>query len=403
MAIMLREHQKEALTKMKNGCILCGGVGSGKSLTAVAYYFFTQGGIYDNETYIPMPNPIDLYIITTARKRDTFEWDDELRPFLLSTNPSVNIYYNEVVVDSWNNIEKYADVSESFFIFDEQRAIGTGPWGQTFVKIARKNQWIMLSATPGDKWIEYGPVFVANGFYKNISEFKREHVIQSYYGGYPRIEGYNGRAKLNRLRRQILVPMPVERDTVQHHMDISVAYDHVTYKRIWRYRRNEETDEPFDNASELCYALRKAVNSHPTRIEKVKLIVSENDRVIIFYNFDFELDILKGADYGEEYVVAEWNGHKHEPIPSSAKWVYLVQYSAGAEGWNCIRTDTMIFYSQSYSYKTMVQAAGRMDRLNTPYRNLYYYHLKSNSPIDLAISRALADKKEFNAKAFVNS
>ena len=393
MAIKLREHQKEALTKMKNGCILCGGVGSGKSLTAVAYYFFSQGGIYENGTYIPMPNPVDLYIITTARKRDTFEWDTELGSFLLSTNPDVNIYYNKVVVDSWNNIEKYADVSESFFIFDEQRAIGTGPWGTTFVKIARHNEWIMLSATPGDKWIEYGPVFVANGFYKNITEFKREHVIQSYYGGYPRIEGYNGKAKLNKLRRQILVPMPVERDTVQHHMDIPVAYDRDEYKKVWRERRNEETGEPFSNASELCYALRKVVNRHPTRISKIKHIVSENDKVIVFYNFDFELDILKGADYGEGYVVAEWNGHKHEPIPSCEKWVYLVQYSAGAEGWNCIRTDTIIFYSQSYSYKTMVQAAGRIDRLDTQYRDLYYYHLKSTSPIDLAINRALADKK----------
>ena len=131
-------------------------------------------------------------------------------------------------------------------------------------------------------------------------------------------------------------------------------------------------------------------------------IVEDHPKAIIFYNFDYELEILRNLYYGEDVEIAEWNGHKHQPIPRGDKWIYLVQYTAGAEGWNCITTDTIIFYSQNYSYKVLKQASGRIDRLNTPYTDLYYYHLVSKSGIDLAISRALKNKKQFNETRFVN-
>ena len=112
------------------------------------------------------------------------------------------------------------------------------------------------------------------------------------------------------------------------------------------------------------------MNADASRQEKVLDICKGRPRVIIFYNFDYELDILMGLDYGKDTEVAQWNGHKHQPLPEGDRWVYLVQYNAGA------------------------------DRLNTPYKDLYYYHLKSRSGIDLAISRALNSKKAFNERKF---
>ena len=168
-----------------------------------------------------------------------------------------------------------------------------------------------------------------------------------------------------------------------------------------RNRWNIWDNCPIANAAEMCYSLRKIVNSDVSRQVAVLEIVEKNPRVIIFYNFDYELEILKSLYYGKKVKVAEWNGHKHEPIPESDHWVYLVQYTAGCEGWNCIKTDTIIFFSQNYSYKVMIQASGRIDRLNTPYKDLYYYHLKSRSGIDLAISRALSEKKKFNETKFI--
>ena len=399
--ISLFDYQLDAVSRMRNGCILCGGVGSGKSRTSLAYYYKEQGGVLGTKNYVRMKNPKDLYIITTARKRDTLEWEGELSYFLLSTNPEVNGYKNRVIVDSWNNIQKYKNVTDSFFIFDEQRVVGSGVWVKSFLRIAKSNDWILLSATPGDTWQDYIPVFIANGFYRNRTEFCNEHIVYSRFSKFPKIDRYINTGRLIRLRDRILVDMDFKRETIAHHEDIIVQYDIPKYKEIMRNRWDPYNNEPITNASGLCYILRKIVNSDESRQIALMDILESRPKVIVFYNFDYELDILKGLHYGKDVQIAEWNGHSHQPIPTSKSWVYLVQYTAGCEGWNCIKTDTIVFYSQNYSYKVMAQAAGRIDRLNTPYTDLYYYHLKSRSGIDLAISKALKDKKKFNETRWV--
>ena len=405
--IELYEHQLKALSRIKNGSILCGGTGSGKSITSLAYFYLQNGGEMSSLTggeYIPMDDIAikDLYIITTARKRDTMEWIDEMIPFLMHPDPEYSLYPKQkVVIDSWNNIKKYENVKNAFFIFDEQRVVGSGTWVKAFLKITRVNNWILLSATPGDKWEDYIPVFLANGFYKNKTEFQREHLVYSRFSKFPMVERYIGETRLIRLRNKILVPMKFRRETVQHHEDIYCDYNVVEYKRMFKDRWNIYTDEPIKTASELCYALRRIVNTDDSRQVELLELLEDRDKVIIFYNFDYELDILKNLAYRKDTEVREWNGHAHQPIPDSDKWVYLVQYTAGCEGWNCIKTDTIIFYSQNYSYKVLMQAIGRIDRLNTPYKDLYYYHLKSRASIDLAIGKALKSKKKFNETGWV--
>ena len=401
MFIELRDYQLDAVNRLRTGSILCGGVGSGKSRTALAYYFKEQGGVINSKKYVKMKKPRDLYIITTARKRDTKEWEAEMLPFLISTNPDVAIYKHKVVVDSWNNISKYKNVHGAFFIFDEQRVVGSGAWVKAFLNIARKNAWILLSATPGDTWKDYIPVFVANGFYKNKTEFAREHIIYSRFTKFPKIDRYINQGRLTRYRDSILVNMDFERKTISHHEDVYVRYNVSMYKDAGKLRWDPFKNEPITNAAGLCYVWRKIVNSDISRQLALLEIFEDHPKMIVFYNFDYELEILKGLYYGDNVEVAEWNGHTHQPVPKGDSWVYLVQYTAGAEGWNCITTDTIVFYSQNYSYKIMEQARGRIDRLNTPYKDLYYYHLKSRSGIDLAISRAINDKKTFNETRYL--
>lgn len=401
IGINLYDFQLEAVKKMHNGCILCGDVGSGKSRTSLAYYCMQQNRSGNTIVYEKIRQTVeDLYIITTARKRDTFEWDSELANFRMSTDPENDAFKHSVVIDSWNNIHKYKDVKGAFFIFDEQRVVGRGEWVKSFLKITKANHWILLSATPGDKWEDYIPVFVANGFYKNRTQFYDEHVIWDPRVSFPKIRGYFNTNRLIRLRDLVLVQMDDQRTTIPHHEDVFVAYDISAYRELTRTRWNPWLEKPIETASELCYAWRKIVNSDDSRQIAVLEILEDHPKAIIFYNFDYELEILREIGYEEGTEIAEWNGHKHDALPTGSKWVYLVQYTAGCEGWNCITTDTIIFFSQNYSYKVQHQAEGRINRLNTPYQDLYYYHLRSRSGIDLAIHRALMDKKTFNECAF---
>lgn len=397
MAISLYDHQQEAIDKLETGSILCGGVGSGKSRVALAYYFLKVGKGYlkinGEGRYKPMSIKKELYIITTARKRDTLEWEEEYLPFLISKK--------HVHVDSWNKIKHYVDVKNAFFIFDEQRVVGSGTWVKSFLKIVKNNEWILLTATPGDTWVDYIPVFIANGFYKNRTEFIRNHVVYSRFAKYPKVDRILNIPRLVKHQHKILVNMDYEKKTVVQRYYLVSSYDQEKFNKLYIDRWNIYENEPVRDAGQLCYLLRRVVNSDPSRIEHIKKLLGKHNKIIIFYNFNYELYALREMVSEIKIPCGEWNGHKHEPIPSTDKWVYLVQYTAGAEGWNCIETNVIIFYSQNYSYKATVQAAGRIDRLNTPYSILHYYHFTTESLIDKAILKALKNKKNFNERAFI--
>ncbi len=389
---ILDDYQIKAVEMLKTGAILCGDTGSGKSITALAYFHekVCQG---NTNPWQDRKVSKKLYIITTARKRDTREWDGELVRFLL---------LGEAVIDSWNNIKKYADVKNAFFIFDEQRVVGYGAWSKTFINIAKNNEWILLTATPGDTWSDYIPVFIANGFYKHKYDFCQQHVIYKPFTQYSQIDRYVNTGRLIYYRSKILIDMEYIKDTVQHHSFVTCRFNRDKYNRIVKDRWNIFDDCPIENPSQLCYLMRRVVNSDPSRLEAVARTLEFKNKLIIFYNFDYELEMLREFSKDIKILCQEWNGHKHELVPKGDRWIYLVQYSSGSEAWNCIETDAMIFYSENYSYKMMKQAAGRIDRRNTPYKDLYYWHLTSKSPIDNAIRNCQAKKKDFNEKRFVD-
>lgn len=645
LTVDLYPHQLKALEELDNGKILKGGTGSGKSRVAAAYYMKKEADT-------------DVYVITTPKKRDSLDWDGEFAKFGVGRHLSGTVA-GALVVDSWNNIGRYSDVRGAFFIFDEQRAIGAGEWAKQFIHIAKANRWIILSATPGDTWLDYIPVMVANGFYKNRTDFKQQHVVYNTYSKFPKVDRYIAVGKLVRLRNQILVEMPYARHTTRNTRILKVDYDKELMEKVTEKRWHVFEERPLKAVAELFSVSRRVANSNSSRIQTIKMLMEEHPKIIIFYNFNYELDLLRtlitshvsststtrqkigekstsstfeapkpnlkssisalapltnepdflliglsgpngksevlprqnknfdsstgqpcksethrsgdplqsmiqqlsesfqteeneecsqtkkstkteigtqtptetstnesttsermsmngflfGSRLEDEkfktqttkllekssklssdpsppnsgsflrnsasdtqlleevkwsgkpskvfssdansnftkiehqnvptevefletigtqqiqkmetasstkkeldnttnliqnrksdngFQIAEWNGHKHEEIPDTDRWIYLVQYASGAEGWNCISTDAMVFYSLSYSYKMFQQAYGRIDRLNTPFKNLYYYVLKSDSWIDQAIWRALRTKKDFNENKFVN-
>lgn len=376
----LYPHQQKAVEELDNGKILWGGVGTGKSKTAAAYYMKREA-----------PRPV--YVITTAKKRDSLDWEKEFVAYGVYKTPDATVA-GVLTVDSWNNIEKYKDVEGAFFIFDEQRLVGSGAWTKAFLRIAKKNRWILLTATPGDTWLDYIPVFVANGFYKNRTEFKDKHVIYSYHSKFPKVEKYLNPGKLVRLRNSLLVEMPYLRHTKRLAHYIEVDYDEGLFERVFKHRWHVYKDRPLHDMGELYGVMRKVAYTHPSRVRTIRELALKHPKMIVFYNFDYELELLRAL--ADDHNVAEWNGHKHQPIPSTERWIYLVQYVAGAEGWNCIETDTVVFHSLTYSYKVWHQAHGRIDRLNTPFVELNFYVFRSRALIDKLVWKALSAKKNFN-------
>jgi hypothetical protein len=369
--------------------------------------------------------------------------------------------------------------------------------------------------------MDYVPVFVANGFYKNRTAFKREHVVYNTFTKFPKVDRYISQGKLLRLRKGLLVEMPFQKHTTRHSVETPLAYDKVVLEKVLKDRWHVYEERPLRDVGEMFSVARKVVNSDPSRLEMVKELWKKHPKLIVFYNFNYELEALrllveyfvatetstgfssstrsigKWQDHGspsmtltgipglseslsntsnrtpsslstktsiqapksssissgialsvatsqrnvpqhwenewttstgtstercsktsptgtcsntqtsgetgngQSMALAEWNGHKHQPIPSTDRWLYLVQYTAGAEGWNCIETDAMIMYSLNYSWKVSEQAEGRIDRLNTPFRDLWYYKFTSDSWIDQAIERSLRAKETFNEAKYV--
>ena len=404
MATELSPHQTKAIEELHSGAVLLGGVGSGKTRTALAYYYtkVCQGSLKINGKGKDglLQKPRDLYIITTARKRDELDWQEEALAFRLSDDRSLSISGVSMIVDSYNNIKNYTEIKDAFFIFDEQRLVGSGVWVDSFIKIAKNNEWILLSATPGDVWMDYMPLFVANGFYKNKTEFIREHVIFDRFAKYPKIDRYIATGRLDRYRKSILVEMPFARHTMRHISYVNVEHNEYLYNQVLKENWDPFEGEPIEQPSKRVLLERKVVNMDESRLEAVETIVKRKKKVIIFYFFNYELYILRNLASRLNIQVNEWNGIKHEPVPTGDEWVYLVQYTAGNEAWNCITTDTMIFYSMQYSYKVFEQCLGRIDRMNTSYRDLYYYVLRSEARIDQQLTKAIRAKENFNLRAY---
>lgn len=384
MVLELRPHQLKAVADLSNGKILTGGVGSGKSATILSYYMKNEA-------------PKDIYVITTAKKRDSLDWEGEAVKLGLGPNKSATVG-GVLTVDSWNNIGKYIDVSDAYFVFDEQRLVGSGSWTKAFIKIARQNAWNLLSATPGDTWMDYIPVMCANNLYKNRTEFIREHVVYAPYSKFPKVMRYTDVPTLEKYRNLLIVEMPYDRHTQRILSPLQTKHDLDLMEKVMKDRWNPYEEEPIKDFLEMFRLARRIANSDPERLEKTRELLKKHDKIIIFYNFNYELDILRTLE--DEVTVAEWNGHRKQPIPQSDRWVYLVQYVAGAEGWNCIETDAMIFWSLTYSYKNFEQAQGRIDRLNTPFWKLYYYVFMADSVVDKAVWKSLKGKKHFNESAY---
>lgn len=378
----LRPAQRDAVDRMHDGCVLLGRTGSGKTMTALGYWLKVHA-------------QQDLYVVTTPAKRDAMEWEGD--------SAKLGQYLPPERVVSWNKIKDFEYLESAFVVFDEQRVSGSGKWVKSFLKIAKSNDWILLSATPGDVWIDWLPLFIANGFYRTRTQFTDRHVIWDPHTRYPRIKRYIEEDRLERCQEAICVylasPNPISR--MVH--DELVSYDSRKYAEVTRKRWNPFEVRPMMDAGELCRVQRRIVLENVCREEALERLLKGHPRALVFYSYNYELEAIKavcerlGRSYGQR------NGHRHDPVPVSKEpWVYIVQYQS-ADAWNCISTNIAILYSLPYSWRQQEQAMGRIDRMNTPFDELHYYRLMTDSTIDNAILACLDRKETFNERVYENA
>lgn len=377
MAVTFKDYQKRAINQMHNGCILCGGVGAGKSLTSLGYI----DKVYPSGT---------VYIITPARKRNTGEWFDDIR--------KNDMDETRFVVDSWNNLSKYKDVKDAFFLFDEQKVSGKGTWAKSLIRIAKSNQWILLSATPGDTYDDYATVLIANGFVRNRTTWYDEYCVTKSQPFF-HIVDHKNKDVIDMMIRRIFIKMDYQSDKKRIERVIPIqARSAGEEKEILMTHKAPGAQMPFTTFAAAIAYVRMNCYDKSKKTEALRKIIEKHKKIIVFYNFLSEKLEIERAAIDANVTINFYNGQRHDPIPDTDEWVYGVQYNSGAEAWNCITTNAMVFYSPNYSYKTMEQAHGRIDRVNSPYECLYYYMLLNELNIDNKVMNALSSKKDFNEK-----
>ena len=381
--IKLLKYQEEAIQKLHSGSVLYGATGSGKSLTGLAYYMRCW-------------SHLDLYIITTSKKRNAGEWEEEIAK--LGCPPPK-------AIDSWNRLKNYRMVSDAFFLFDEHKVGGHGKWAQSMITIAKKNKWILLTATPGDVWDDYASIFIANEFVKNKTTWNEDFCIFDRISKYPKIIGYQREDVLKNMRDAVLVPMEYQSEKVPIPYVIPYKVDHEEEAYVLARRKSLRHPEmrAFRNTSAMFAYMRMNLPDKESKIQALADVLKKEPKAIIFYNFTPEKYEIENAARQVNIPFFQYNGQIKDNVPDGDTWVYAVQYTAGAEAWNCITCRTVIFYSMNYSYKVMTQAKGRIDRCNSPFDELhYYYFISPDFEIDQEILNALTRKEKFNEEALAN-
>lgn len=146
-------------------------------------------------------------------------------------------------------------------------------------------------------------------------------------------------------------------------------------------------------------ASRQLCNSKDKQQAFIDLINSINDRVVVFYNFDSELDTLKTLV--KDRPIAEVNGHTNteQIYHDNDNCVLFVQYQAGARGLNLQDGNKIIYYSLTLSSDLFEQSKKRIHRIGTKYP-CFYWILQTKDSVEESIYKSLNRQEDYNEELF---
>lgn len=395
---ILYDSQEEVIQEIEgNSKILELGTGSGKTLISLQEYL-------DHHSQHP------LLIICPNSKFREGGWDREVA--VIEKHYGVKIDYEVIPYShlwtkrkvpkkpTYKTNDKLGDYKGRFIIFDEIHFVKnpTSERGKTAQLLIKNSKGFLgLSATPlSNGWEDSMNYFIMFGMAKNKTSFIREYAsgLDHYYKPY----GWKG---------DLLSPMweaiSIFRD--KHDMtDLpKLTLQDVYFKKSTRYSKILKDriceDIVYDTVPKLYAGLRQYANLKHKGEYLNELLEGTSENVVVFYNFNTELDeIMKAIPKGKKVFIANGKGYS---IPQKGKWgnvknsVSVVQYQSGGTGIEMQYAYTVVFFSPTYSYQDYEQSMGRVYRTGQE-ENVTAYLFKTRGTVETAIWKSLEKKKDFN-------
>lgn len=398
---MLYKLQEKILNKSKENYLFHLGTGTGKTIIALHHY-------------IKYSYPLDLIIIAPAVKVKEGGWDREIK-FVFN---ELGLEMPKYEVVSYSKLKKYV-AKKGHYIFDECHYIknSTSLRGKISKELVKKYAtcFSLLSATPASKWEEWCNYFILWGICKNKTEFYKRYVVmgRQRYGsiefntvvGYQNTELLKEHIKRRTSKKYTVNDMVEMPDLIEQYIEFKCSSE---YKKIKNDRIMESNGSiiKLDTISKLYSTLRQQANI-TDKLEYLEYIINSNeeDNVLIFYNFNYEKDMiinyLKSKKIKVDYII---NGvTKNYPIKENFELinntVTLVQIQAGGTGIELTYINKVVYFSPTYSYQDYIQSIGRAYR-NGQENKVLVYKFKVLNSIETDIWECLERKEDFNERLY---
>lgn len=378
--INLYSYQEEYFKHVKPNYIYDMDTGTGKTIM----------GLHHHQTYF---KDKPLLIVAPASKINEGGWQrtiDEHYP---------NIEYDTCTYNMLG--KKWSQYKDWFVIFDECHRLknSCGVWGKAGYNLTKISAgFILLSATAiPNGWEDSINYFKMFGLAKNKTQFIRNEAITTMDYGYMEILGWKNENKLKNMWKSISRHLSKDEAT-----DLPpLVFENVYFKASATYKTIKKdriyNDVLYDNQMKLRHGLRLNTNLK-NKIEYIKDFVdSTNDNIIIFYNYDEELKLLKENIDKKTYLC---NGSIKD-YPKKSEWdsikntVTLANYKSGSEAVEFTYANIIVYFSPTESYTEYYQSYGRCYR-NGQTKKVTAYKFITDNTIEADIYKALDSKQDFN-------
>lgn len=295
----------------------------------------------------------------------------------------------------------------------------TAKTSKALMELMKNNITIGLSATPmPNGMLDDGVAYlVYNNYYKNQSDFRKQHIPPRMYDRYYKPDVYTIDYEIDpnrffeldlfkeRIKATTFVPDAEVDFEMPHQRLHTLAYDlsQKTINDIYDMS-NSYKERRYDSYRQYLSDIKRAISQDSNHVERMKLIVKENKdkQPLIFYETNAQLEVIeKGLNelnMPYKCINGQGNSDKLDDIDTTdTEQAIVIQYKSGGNSIEFTNSFVSIFYGLIYSWGDIAQAMGRNIRRGMPqdsYVNQYF--LLATHPHDSHVYDVIERKEEFS-------